>query len=236
MITHRCTPAYCQQAYTLVELLITLAIIGMLISTSITSYRQYVFRGRISDALTELTSLRNEVAAELAVMGEYDSALFPSDYSSSVIYSLRLVQSIYNPPTSGQGRNVATTGMDSPTQAPDSQLPPSNADNTPDEPPASSPSGLVQVANPGDLATGSAGNPFAGNGRLRVFIIAEIEASLYGGDSGTYGQLRLEADLGNPQRITWRCGYPGDMPEAIIPLNYLPELCRQPVSLSGRDE
>lgn len=54
-----------QQGFTLIELMIVVAIIGILASIAITSYQDYTIRAQISEAINVAGGLRNDVAGRV---------------------------------------------------------------------------------------------------------------------------------------------------------------------------
>ncbi len=51
----------CSRGFTLIELMIVIAILGVLMAIAIPSYRDYVKRGSLTDAATGLTSMRADM-------------------------------------------------------------------------------------------------------------------------------------------------------------------------------
>ncbi len=47
-----------EQGFTLIELMITVAIVAILLSIALPSYRDYVLRGQLTEGITQLTDMR----------------------------------------------------------------------------------------------------------------------------------------------------------------------------------
>ncbi len=100
-------PSAIQRGFTLIELMIVVAIIGILAAIAIPAYQSYIARAQVSDAVMLLGGLRNPVVEYFASNGIPPSFQDLNRYNSSVLKG-NYVASITDSGGAGSGSYVAT--------------------------------------------------------------------------------------------------------------------------------
>ena len=73
-----------QQGFTLIELMIVVAIIGILAAIAIPSYQDYTARAQVSEAVSLAAGLKTPLAEYYQTKGEFPSALQASEVASTL--------------------------------------------------------------------------------------------------------------------------------------------------------
>jgi type IV pilus assembly protein PilA len=84
-----------QQGFTLIELMIVIAIVGILAAIALPAYQDYTVRAKMSEALANLAEAKTSVAEYYAANGrmpdDEDSAGFNSDIDTDIVASMNYV-------------------------------------------------------------------------------------------------------------------------------------------------
>jgi len=104
-----------QQGFTLIELMIVVAIIGILAAIAIPQYQNYIARAQVNRVYGEISALRTVIEEQL-MRGEYPVANGKDDARTKVGFSdSNLISDLtitFNSSAKGEGSIVATLGED----------------------------------------------------------------------------------------------------------------------------
>jgi type IV pilus assembly protein PilA len=82
-----------QQGFTLIELMIVVAIIGILAAVALSAYQDYTIRSKVTEALVQVSSAKTAVAEAAASLGGLDAVT--ADNSGFKFNGTTYVKSVY---------------------------------------------------------------------------------------------------------------------------------------------
>jgi len=105
-----------QQGFTLIELMIVVAIIGILAAVALPAYQDYTVRAKVSEVILAASSARTAVAEAAQVNGAMPSAASvtidsqASKYVTSVAYAAGVITAVAQGDPNIAGSNITLTG------------------------------------------------------------------------------------------------------------------------------
>ena len=105
---------YSQQGFTLIELMIVVAIIGVLAAIAYPSYQRYVIKSKRTDMMTEMQNIAAQIESRKLAQGRYRQVEvadfkgnFPRTGTSNAVYTITLSPTAVD---SSDGKEKLTSG------------------------------------------------------------------------------------------------------------------------------
>ncbi|WP_394152893.1 pilin [Vibrio maritimus] len=106
-----------QQGFTLIELMIVVAVIGVLAAVALPTYQNYIAKSETSSALATLSALRTPIETETLSNGQFPNPASAASYGIPQSYALGTITLTGNSGAAGTIRVSFETGKSSPKVA-----------------------------------------------------------------------------------------------------------------------